>query len=135
MNELGVAIALEKTLIGISGVDASAVAKTNVPFTPPSSGVWYRGTILPADRVPWTIGSVGRDRMMGLYQIDIFTKKSEGVGNLNDQASLVLAAFARNTTIDGSIRILRSSISRAVSEESYYMLSVSVEWFRDNAGA
>ncbi len=91
-----------------------------------------RTTLAPAITIAETIGVCGTDRLNGLYVIDMFYPKDDGVADPNADVDSITLAFESGTIlIDGSdqVEIFNSYPNGSTPDlEKFYRKQVIVEW-------
>lgn len=78
-----------------------------------------------------TLGTSGRDRLVGLYQIDLFTPLNTGTPQMNALADGLVAHFPRSLILhDGDITINMRMTWRETGARAtqFYSTAVMVEW-------
>lgn len=71
---------------------AIPVAYEDVPFTPPATGHYLEVFLMPAATLTATIKGT-RGRMIGLFQINLYTRAGQGSGPSETLAQSIIAAF------------------------------------------
>jgi len=91
-----------------------------------------RTTLAPAETIAESIGTCGTDRLNGIYVIDVFHPKDEGVADSNADADLLTLAFESGTIlIDGSdsVEIFNSYPNPSTPDlEKFYRKQIIVMW-------
>lgn len=98
---------------------------------PPSDAIWLQQFNLPADTNPVTLGNLGEDANLGVYQIDVSTTRETGTGDILDIVDTIANAFPAGTKFAGGtsqIRVERTSRSPGRKAAGFYRISVSIEY-------
>ncbi len=114
-----------------------SVAYPNADFTPPAAG-YLRATHVPNTANQVTMGSNGKNRFLGLLQIDImWPQNSGGYSAPMERAGAVAAHFKRGTniTLDGvTVRIVRPPETRPMLKSPpYVQVPVMIRYQADAA--
>jgi hypothetical protein len=113
-------------------VQATNVAYENAEYEPESGTGYLRETLLPAEPEQAELGTDGRNRLTGIYQISVFEEVGKGSGDAETKAETLIAAFKRGTTLTANgltVRIDKAWRSPAIQEKDWYHVPVSVRWF------
>jgi hypothetical protein len=113
-------------------VQASNVASENSEYAKTVGTGWLRETFLPAEPMQADLGTSGRNRFSGIYQIDVFEETGKGSNAAETMAETLLVAFKRGTTMASSgvtVRVEKAWRSPAVQEGDRYQVPVTVRWF------
>lgn len=89
---------------------------------------------LPSVSSPIEVGSSGRERAIGIYQIDIRVPLYSGKYGMYAVLGRVLNIFERGTSLTyGSVktRIIASYPGPALKEDPYYRMPVTINWQSD----
>lgn len=113
--------ALDTKLAALS----TAVAWPGKPYTPPTSGAWYRPTLIPSG-VDSEVGAGTAIRPRGTYQVSVFvpTAGANGTGNLLSMADAVVAHFDRASL--GAVHCGVPEIGPVIEEPDWLHLPVSI---------
>lgn len=117
---------------------SSQVAYPNAEFTPMQGVLWYRPTFLPAESEQAELGTNGRNRLQGLYQVDVFAPAGEGQKAAETAADAVVTAFKRGTNLPSgslTVRLERAWREAAIEEADWYHVPVMVAWYAIAANA
>ena len=91
-----------------------------------------RTTLGPAETIAESIGVCGTDRLNGIYVVDMFYPKDDGVTDSNADVDLVTVAFESGTILvngPDQVEIFNSfPILSTPNLEKFYMKQVIVEW-------
>lgn len=98
MNNYMIHKALDKKLEQVAKLAGVPVAWENVPFTPPSSGVYLEADYLPADNEDFTIQGTATMRR-GVYQVTIVYPIDSGSQAAEKLAAAIVEAFPNNLAI------------------------------------
>lgn len=111
-----------EAVIAAAVTDDTRISWPNVPFTPPTSGPWFKVDFM------WGIGNIGtKDGLTvttGVLQLVVFDRKDSGDGQLDLQAQAVKALFNRQRM--GEVWFGAASGPVRLFEESWRSLVVSV---------
>jgi hypothetical protein len=129
--------ALDTAIETVAG--SAVVAWPNTADDEPAAAtLWYRPTFMPGE--PWAVELMenGRNRHVGLYQIDVFSKLGEGEGVANGYADAIVAAFKRGTVLTyGTTSVVIEKAWRETGrpdpEVPYWHIPVRVRWRADLA--
>lgn len=112
------------------------IAYPNVTFTPPAAG-YLRATPVPNIANQVTLGSSGKNRFEGLFQVDVFLPQNAGISTVLEKAGAVAAHFKRGTTLtrDGiNVRITRPPEVRPhLQSPPYVQVPVMIRYQADAA--
>jgi len=93
-------------------LDAAAlgypVAWPGIDFTPPSSGVWLEPMVMPNTGIDNGLAPTDGTVPQGLFQVSVFDRPGRGILAVNRAADAVKAAFVKNATITGLVRVQRN---------------------------
>lgn len=105
-------------------------AYENVAYEPVEGTPYVLSTLLPAETVQIGLGTAGKDRHQGLYQIDtIFSSGDSAVFSLPDT---VADGFKRGTDLlyNGTTVSIRTvSIETGRQEGGYFVVPVTVRYY------
>ena len=107
------------------------VAWPNTGYEPQSGQGYLRPTLLPVQPSQSELGTLGRNRHEGIYQIDVIYPARVGRGAVETKAKELVARFKRGTNIDYSgirVRCDMSGIQTAISEPNWYILPVRIDY-------
>jgi hypothetical protein len=121
---------LDAATNAIVGIPAVTTENERLKTSPITS--FTRTTLAPAETITESIGTCGTDRLNGVYVVDMFYPKDDGVAEPNADVDLVTVAFESGTIlIDGSdqVEIFNSyPIGSTPDLEKFYRKQVIVEW-------
>lgn len=93
--------ALESQLLAYTTIYPIAVAWESVDFTPEEGEPYLDPTFLPTRPVQLELqGSLTRDRVSGIFQINVVQKKGLGTSNIDTQFQQLSLYFNRGTAIN-----------------------------------
>lgn len=107
--EANILAALLSHLSGLTLTPAMSLAWPDIDFEPPAQG-YLRATLVPNTVEQVTLGTNGKNRHRGLFQVDVFWKRNAGEIVPREKADLVAAQFKRGTVLTSgglNIRINR----------------------------
>ena len=95
-------------------VAQGSVALQNEEYSPETGMPWFRATYLPAAPYAVGLGEGGRERHIGLYQVDVFTPRGEGDTIARSLAATIKGAFPRGGSIayQGITIVIERSLPR-----------------------
>lgn len=114
-------IALDTQFLTLSGLNTARVAWPGVPFTQPTTGIWYKISFIPASVAP-EMG--GADHEGGVYQVSVFAASGSGIGALARAADAVVALFSRRRLTNVSCGV--PTLGPVLEEVDWLHLPVSV---------
>lgn len=123
MNHAAIRTALEKKL---NALGAITVAWPGVPFTPPTSGLWYKPAILPGG-VDVAGGVGGSVHQNGDFVVSIFSPAGSGTTALFAAADALGAHFDR-VTIGTTLHTGVPEIGPLLAEPDWLQLPVTVPY-------
>jgi len=92
-------------------------------------------TLLPANNVPIEVGSSGKQRAIGIYQIDIRVALTKGKYDMYQILDRLVSIFDRGTTVTYSgttVRIVNMYPGPSLREDPHYRMPVTINWLSDN---
>ena len=104
--------ALDARLASLSG--GLDIAFPNIPYEPAANETYLRASFLPAEVVQAALGASGKDRIEGIYQVDVFTVAKRGT-NLT---------YNNNT-----VRIINVSINPVIISGSWQQVPVQIDFY------
>lgn len=115
---------------------ALKIAWPDVDFVPPAEG-YLRVTFLPNVTVQGDLGTLGRNRHAGLFQVSLMWPEGYGSGEPMALAGEIIAHFKRGTVItrDGvTIHIDRPPyLSPALKDPPFTQYPVTISYRSDNS--
>lgn len=105
--------------------------RENERISPRPNQPWTRFTFLPVPSIQETIGVTGRNRDLGLAQVDVFYPRDTGTAQPLATAQSILDNVPRGLTLTGTgltVIIEASYLGPAQSIENYYQLPVVIRW-------
>ena len=109
------------------------VALPNEAFEVPANELFFEVFFMPGVPFQSELGTSGRNRCTGIFQININTPKDWGVNGtakVNDCYDAIASAFRRGDIFDG-VRIVKTYRSSARSSGDCYTVPVSVQWWAE----
>jgi hypothetical protein len=116
----------------LATVQATNVAYENAEYEPTIGTGYLRETLLPAESEQAELGTDGRNRLTGIYQISVFEEVGKGSGAAETKAETLMEAFKRGITLTANgltVRVDKAWRSPAIQESDWYHVPVSVSWF------
>jgi hypothetical protein len=83
------------------------IAWPGTDFTPPAAGVWLEPMVMPNTGIDNGMAATDATVPQGLFQVAVFDRPGRGALAVNRAADDVKAAFLKNATITGLIRVQR----------------------------
>jgi len=121
---------LDTATAAITGIPSLTSENERLKTTTITS--FSRGTLAPAETIAESIGVCGTDRLNGLYVLDMFYPKDEGVAEGNADVDLVTVAFEAGTQLTSgldTVEIFNSYPNPSTPDlEKYYRKQVIVMW-------
>ena len=121
---------LDAATTAIVGIPTAHNENERLKASPITS--FTRTTLAPGETIPESIGACGTDRLNGLYVVDMFYPKNDGVADPNADVDLVTVAFESGTILTSgadSVEIFNSyPIGSTPNLEKFYQKQVIVEW-------
>lgn len=132
---------IERALIGHLGAltltPALPIAFPNSAFDQTTTGKdgYLRATHVPNTVSQITLGDLGKNRFLGIFQIDVMWPKNTGYVTSGEIAGAVAAHFKRGTDIalDGiTVRIIKPPrIAQALQSDPFVQIPVMVQYQAD----
>ena len=128
---LDISAALDGQLNAMAGLPA--VAWENKKFTPAVGTIYIRPTLLTGDSIPQTVGSVGRDLNIGVYQIDVFGEAGQGKNEVITMADTIADHFKHGTQMtynSSTVEVKTVSQKQAVNNaDGWYQAIVEITYY------
>ena len=83
------------------------IAWPGTDFTPPATGVWLEPMVMPSTGIDNGLAPTDGTVPQGLFQVSVFDRPGRGILAVNRAADEVKAAFLKNATITGLVRVQR----------------------------
>jgi len=87
------------------------IAWPGTDFTPPASGIWLEPMVMPNTGIDNGLAPTDGTVPQGLFQVAVFDRPGRGILAVNRAADDVKAAFLKNATITGLVRVQRNPYS------------------------
>jgi hypothetical protein len=119
--------ALDARLASLSG--GLDIAFPNIPYEPAANETYLRASFLPAEVVQAALGASGKDRIEGIYQVDVFTVAGTGRTNIPDT---IADHFKRGTNLtynNNTVRIINVSINPVIISGSWQQVPVQIDFY------
>jgi hypothetical protein len=116
----------------LDAFQSSDVAYENANYSPSIGTLYLRPTFLPGEPTQGDLGDEGRNRLVGVYQIDVFAPEGDGVKTAEQKANGLVDEFKRGTVIgttSATVRINRVWRQPGRAEPGWYVIPVRVMWF------
>lgn len=123
--------ALDTQLQTVVGLPTFQAENTVIDRKGKASTPYCRGTLLPAEAAPATLGNTGQNEYFGRYVVDLFYPLDAGKATVNAMVDLVVTKFARTiiTTTSGKQVELRAAWCEAGFQDGqYYRVPVITRW-------
>ena len=83
------------------------IAWPGTDFTPPASGIWLEPMVMPNTGIDNGLAPTDATVPQGLFQVAVYDRPGRGILAVNRAADDVRAAFLKNATVTGLIRVQR----------------------------
>ena len=83
------------------------IAWPGTDFTPPATGIWLEPMFIPNTGIDNGLAATDTTIPQGIFQVGVFDRPGRGVLAVNRAADDVKAAFLKNATITGLVRVQR----------------------------
>ena len=87
------------------------IAWPGTDFTPPASGIWLEPMVMPNTGIDNGLAPTDGTVPQGLFQVAVYDRPGRGILAVNRAADDVKAAFLKNATITGLVRVQRNPYS------------------------
>jgi hypothetical protein len=87
------------------------IAWPGTDFTPPATGVWLEPMVMPNTGIDNGLAPTDGTVPQGLFQVAVYDRPGRGILAVNRAADEVKAAFLKNATITGLVRVQRNPYS------------------------
>jgi len=87
------------------------IAWPGTDFTPPASGIWLEPMVIPNTGIDNGLAPTDGTVPQGLFQVAVYDRPGRGILEVNRAADDVKAAFLKNATITGLVRVQRNPYS------------------------
>ena len=84
------------------------IAWPGTDFTPPASGIWLEPMVMPNTGIDNGLAPTDGTVPQGLFQVAVYDRPGRGILEVNRAADDVKAAFLKNATITGLVRVQRN---------------------------
>ena len=127
MNSLEIEKQIMTRLLAYPNLDKSRVARANVNFTPPTTGIWMRPSVLGGINTTSSIGSQPCLRENGTFAIQIFDREGNGTGAIKAFADSLAKHFAYYQTLN--LELLEPSIVNVgIDERGFYQMNLLIPY-------
>ncbi len=134
-TEIGSALRSRLTAVSPgAAITATLVAWENRPFVPPTTGFWYRVTLLPGVPRAAAIGETAQNRHVGVFVVSVFGQSGQGDGLVAEEAERIAACYKRGTVLTANgvqVVCVRAYRKEGQAEPDYFGVPVFVEWRAD----
>ena len=83
------------------------IAWPGTDFAPPATGIWLEPMFIPNTGIDNGLAATDTTIPQGIFQVGVFDRPGRGVLAVNRAADDVKAAFLKNATITGLVRVQR----------------------------
>ena len=94
------------------------IAWPGTDFTPPATGVWLEPMVMPNTGIDNGLAPTDGTVPQGLFQVSVFDRPGRGILAVNRAADEVKAAFLKNATITGLVRVQRNPWSFEIQPDA-----------------
>jgi len=94
------------------------IAWPGTDFTPPASGIWIEPMVMPNTGIDNGLAATDETTPQGLFQVSVFDRPGRGILAVNRAADDVKAAFLKNATITGLVRVQRNPWSFEIQPDA-----------------
>ena len=94
------------------------IAWPGTDFTPPASGIWLEPMVMPNTGIDNGLAPTDATVPQGLFQVAVFDRPGRGILAVNRAADEVKAAFLKNATITGLVRVQRNPWSFEIQPDA-----------------
>lgn len=104
------------------------VAWENINYTPSSTTLFLRPTMIPAPTTQASLGDDGKDLHEGIFQVDVFIPDNQGRTTWPDA---IADHFKRGTVLTQNsvdVRIRNVSIGVGAKDANFYIVPVSITY-------
>lgn len=113
-------------------ITATNLSEPNKTFTKPTSGGWYEIDFLPGEPTQAELGSAGRNRWVGIFQITVCVPLNTGKEMANARYDAIAGLFKRGAVFSG-VEITGCFRGIEDPEEDHYRLPVRIAYRADLA--
>ena len=94
------------------------VAWPGTDFTPPATGIWLEPMVMPNTGIDNGLAPTDATVPQGLFQVAVYDRPGRGILEVNRVADDVKAAFLKNATITGLVRVQRNPWSFEIQPDA-----------------
>ena len=94
------------------------IAWPGTDFTPPATGAWLEPMVMPNTGIDNGLAPTDGTVPQGLFQVSVFDRPGRGILAVNRAADEVKAAFLKNATITGLVRVQRNPWSFEIQPDA-----------------
>ena len=94
------------------------IAWPGTDFMPPATGVWLEPMVMPNTGIDNGLAPTDVTVPQGLFQVAVYDRPGRGILAVNRAADEVKAAFPKNATITGLVRVQRSPWSFEIQPDA-----------------
>lgn len=124
MHNLEIEKLVMQRLITFAAFDKTRMARVNVNFTPPTTGIWIRPSILPTSSKMTGMSNKPCIREIGFVVIEVFDRENVGTGALKDYVDK-LGEYMQLIQL-GKLDLLEASCDDAGFDEVYKMYKLII---------
>lgn len=134
MTELDILNTLNSQMVAFVTAHPNNVVYPNTDYDPVLGTPFLDVHFLPGDIIQASIGTESKNRSVGIYQIDIYTPKSQGTYASKEIVDDLFPFFNRGTVItngSNTLRITSFKIGRANNEDAWYRQMIEIAYRSD----
>ena len=94
------------------------IAWPGTDFMPPATGVWLEPMVMPNTGIDNGLAPTDGTVAQGLFQVAVYDRPGRGILAVNRAADDVKAAFLKNATITGLVRVQRNPWSFEIQPDA-----------------
>ena len=94
------------------------IAWPGTDFMPPATGVWLEPMVMPNAGIDNGLAATDTTIPQGIFQVGVFDRPGRGALAVNRAADDVKAAFLKNATITGLVRVQRNPWSFEIQPDA-----------------
>jgi hypothetical protein len=106
----------------------------NVSFVPPTDKPWAALWFIPNQRTVATLGSIGTDRVTGVFQIDLNYPLNNGDKDVSDKATAITSLLKVGyRAVYSGVEVVIASCGRSPGKVvgSFFRVSVTIAFYAD----
>lgn len=103
-----------------------SLAYENVSFTPTLGTAYLKEAFLPAETIPVGLEDTSHDNYTGIYQINVYSPKGQGVAQIDTAINVIRDKFKRGTVLNNLVRIEKFYRHSHIIEDSWVVTPVRI---------